>query len=67
MMAGIGPDFPKCPACKKDMESVALSEVPQASVKEMVRYNRYQPLNPAYWYVCRDHDIFVHKLAVKQK
>ena len=66
-MAVVGPDFPKCPACKKDMESISLEDVPTASVREMVRYNRYQPLNPNYWYECKEHGVYLHKLAVKAK
>jgi hypothetical protein len=47
------------------MVSIASTDVPQMTVKEMVRYNRYQPLNPNYWYKCEDDDIIFHKLAVK--
>lgn len=64
-MAVLGPDFPKCPICKRGMGSVALEDVPQRARQEMVRYNRYQPLNPNYWYRCKTDDIYIHKLAVK--
>ena len=66
-MAFLGPDFPKCPICKNDMKSVALSEVPQRSRQEMVRYNRYQRLDPNFWYKCDEDEIYIHKHAVKQK
>jgi hypothetical protein len=66
-MAAIGPDFPKCPACGKDMESITLSDVPGPSRREMARYNRYQRLNPQYWYKCGEDEIVIHKLAVKGK
>ena len=66
-MAVMGPQFPKCPACAKDMESIGLSDVPGATRREMARYNRYQPLNPSYWYKCQEDEIFIHKLAVKAK
>ena len=66
-MAVLGPNFPKCPVCGKDMVSVELKDVPAATKKEMVRYNRYQKLNPAYWYHCGEDDIYLHSLAVKQK
>jgi hypothetical protein len=66
-MAAIGPDFPKCPICGKDMKSVPLEEVPVRTRQEMVRYNRYQKLNPNYWYHCETDDIHIHKLAVKGK
>jgi hypothetical protein len=66
-MAVIGPDFPKCPGCEKEMESMSLEKVPAASIREMVRYNRYQPLNPNYWYECKKDGTVIHKLAVKAK
>ncbi len=66
-MVAVGPDFPKCPACRKDMASVELEDVPVSSRREMARYNRYQPLHPSYWYECKDDGIFIHKLAVKGK
>jgi hypothetical protein len=66
-MAVIGPDFPKCLICGKDMHSISADEVPNAAAKEMVRYNRYQPLNPNYWYKCDKDDLIFHKLAVKAR
>ena len=66
-MAVVGPDFPKCPACRKDMTSIPLEDVPVANRREMARYNRYQPLNPNFWYECQEDGIFIHKLAVKGK
>jgi hypothetical protein len=49
------------------MESISLGEVPIRARQEMVRYNRYQPLNPNYWYGCMTDQIQIHKLAVKGK
>ncbi len=66
-MAVLGPNFPKCPICNKDMESVSLDKVPQSTRKEMARYNRYQPLNPNYWYKCEDDELILHKMAVSGK
>ena len=66
-MATLGPNFPKCPVCRKDMVSISLDEVPSATRREMVRYNRYQPLNPNYWYKCEKDDLIIHKLAVYGK
>ena len=65
---GIGPDFPKCPGCKLPMKSAELKDVPARARQEMIRYNRYQPLNPAYWYHCEEGcDVYLHKLAVNAK
>ena len=66
-MAVVGPNFPKCPACTKEMASISLEDVPVTSRREMARYNRFQPLNPNYWYECENDGIVIHKLAVKQK
>jgi len=66
-MVLVGSDFPKCPICKRDMVSVTLPEVPTATRREMARYNRYQPLNPSYWYRCEDDNLVIHKLAVALK
>jgi hypothetical protein len=66
-MAAIGPDFPKCPVCSNDMASVPLADVPGASRREMARYNRYQKLNPNYWYKCEEDELIIHKIAVKGK
>ena len=66
-MAIVGPNFPKCPACKKDMVSVGLEDVPTASRREMARYNRYQALDPNYWYKCETDGIYIHKLALQAK
>jgi hypothetical protein len=66
-MGIVGPDFPKCSVCDKDMKSAELKDVPQRSRQEMARYNRYRPLNPAYWYHCEIDDIYIHKLAIKGK
>jgi hypothetical protein len=49
------------------MESITLESVPERTRQEMVRYNRYKPLNPAYWYGCPRDNIQLHKLAVYGK
>ena len=64
-MSVLAANPPKCPACHVDMVSVAFEDVPMASVKEMVRYNRYQPLHPSFWYKCDLHEIYVHRLAIQ--
>jgi hypothetical protein len=66
-MAVIGPDFPKCPACTLEMTSIPLEKVPVANRREMARYNRYQPLNPNFWYECKGDEIIIHKIAIKAK
>lgn len=66
-MAVFGPDFPKCPICDNAMKSAELKDVPIRTRQEMVRYNRYQPLNAAYWYVCERDEIHIHKHAIKGK
>lgn len=66
-MKVVGPDFPKCPVCGKETRSISLDEVPQRTRQEMVRYNRYQKLDPNYWYKCEEDNIIFHKLAIRQK
>jgi hypothetical protein len=63
----IGPDFPKCGICDKDMKSVLLSQVPQRSRKKMLEINWYKPLNRNYWYWCEADDNYIHKLALEHK
>jgi hypothetical protein len=63
----IGPDFPECLICGKDMRSVPLSQVPQRARQEMLRQNWYKKLNPNYWYWCEEDDIYIHKLALERK